>query len=196
MPYPTPPDKPDAGIAAAPPWRLALATAGLFAALAAPAFWTASPGLPFIVPTLLLGAVLIWLSVIDIGSYRLPDALTLPLLAAGLAFSYLFQWDDLRWRVAASALGFGLLYAVAWFYFKLRGRHGLGLGDAKLLAASGAWLGVEGVPATLLLASCSALCAALVSAFAGRPVAADTRMPFGPFLALGTWLTWLYGPLV
>ena len=150
----------------------------------------------FIGASVVLGTTLILLSAIDIRFFRLPNALTLPLLAAGLVFCAVFQWDDVRWRMAAAAFGFGILYGVAKLYFYLRGHRGLGLGDAKLLAASGAWLGIEGVPSTLLIASVSALCAALAAQLAGRPIARNTRIPFGPFLALGTWLTWFYGPMI
>lgn len=177
-------------------WRAGLALSVLFVLSALPSHSSVPLGPEFLLPSLVLGAALVWLSVIDLRSFRLPDWLTLPLLAVGLILSFFLKWDELYWRILAAALGFILLYAVARLYYLLRGRHGLGLGDAKLLAASGAWLGIEGIPATLLLASCTALCAALASTLAGRSITADTRMPFGPFLAVGTWLTWFYGPLI
>ena len=177
-----------------PAWLIA----GLYGALALPVVWAGPRTWAVILPTVFLGGTLVVLSVIDLATLRLPDALTLPLIATGLACAALFKWDgdswlDLRWRVAAAALGYGLLFTTAWLYHRLRGRHGLGLGDAKLLAASGAWLGLEGVAPTLLVASLTALAAALVGHIAGRSITADTRIPFGPFLAGGTWLIWLYG---
>jgi leader peptidase (prepilin peptidase) / N-methyltransferase len=140
------------------------------------------------------------LSVIDLATLRLPDALTLPLIAAGLLCAVVFEWDgsawvDVRWRLVAAALGFGLLFAVAWIYQRVRHRAGIGLGDAKLLAASGAWLGLEGLAPTLMVASLAGLSVALIGHFTGRPITAETRMPFGPFLAGATWLLWLYGPM-
>jgi leader peptidase (prepilin peptidase) / N-methyltransferase len=178
------------------PWLLAAA----YLLLAVPWLWSGPRTFAAVLPTVILGATLVALSIIDLATLRLPDALTLPLIAAGLICAAVFRWDgssalDLRGRIAAAALGYGLLYGVAWLYHRLRGRHGLGLGDAKLLAASGAWLGLEGVSPTLLVASLSALGAALVSYLAGRPLTAETRVPFGPFLAGATWLIWLYGPL-
>jgi leader peptidase (prepilin peptidase) / N-methyltransferase len=177
-------------------WLLAAA----YLALALPGLWSGPRTFGVVLPTVILGTVLVALSVVDLASMRLPDALTLPLIAAGLICAAAFKWDgssalDLRWRIAAAALGYGLLYGVAWLYRRLRGRHGLGLGDAKLLAASGAWLGLEGLAPTLLVASLTALGAALIGHLAGRPVTAETRVPFGPFLAGATWLNWLYGPL-
>ena len=177
-----------------PAWLLALA----YAALAVPVLWKGPQTATVILPTLVLGLALVALSLIDLATLRLPDALTLPLIAAGIGFAALFKWDgaswgDLRWRIAAAALGYGLLFGVAWFYHRWRGRHGLGLGDAKLLAAAGAWLGLEGLAPTLLVASLSGLAAALISHAAGRPITAVTRVPFGPFLAGAIWLIWLYG---
>ena len=196
MPQPTSPENALRSIFVTSDWRAGLALSVLYVLAALPSHTFVPLATEFLLPSLVLGAALIWLSVIDLRSFRLPDRLTLPLLAIGLIFSFLLKWDELYWRILAAALGFILLYAVAQLYYRLRGRHGLGLGDAKLLAASGAWLGIEGIPATLLLASCTALCAALASTLAGRTITTDTRMPFGPFLALGTWLTWFYGPLI
>ncbi len=177
-------------------WQLTLSFAFGYLAVATPSVMGGSHDPAFLASSLVLGTALVLLSVIDVRFFRLPNALTLPLLAVGLALSFVFQWDDLLWRLAAAAFGFVILYGVAQLYFHIRGRHGLGLGDAKLLAASGAWLGIEGVPTTLLLASVGALCAALVAQLAGRQIATDTRIPFGAFLAGGTWLTWFYGPMI
>jgi leader peptidase (prepilin peptidase)/N-methyltransferase len=76
-----------------------------------------------------------------------------------------------------------------WLYFKLRSYQGLGLGDVKLLAASGVWVGIAGVPVQLLVASLTALAAAGCLHIAGRTVTRQTRLPFGPFLALGLLVT-------
>ena len=174
-------------IAASLSWRVTCGFIIVYVGVAAPAVAGTPQEPAFVAASLLLGTILILLSVIDVRFYRLPDALTFSLLATGLALCFVFQWDDVR---------FGTLYGVGKLYHYIRGRDGLGLGDAKLLAAAGAWLGMEGVPTTLLIASLSGLGAALLGRLAGRPISADTRLPFGPFLALGTWLTWFYGPMI
>jgi leader peptidase (prepilin peptidase)/N-methyltransferase len=66
------------------------------------------------------------------------------------------------------------------------------MGDAKLLAAIGAWLGLSLLPAALLLAACTGLVAAAGAALTGKRMSAATAIPFGPFLALSGWLLWLY----
>lgn len=165
------------------------------AAMAAPALWHAD-GVPLSTwaISLALGLVLTALSVIDFESLRLPDVLTLPLAVAGLLVTWLLVLDDVVWRALAGLGAFLLLFALAQIFRRLRGVDALGLGDAKLFAAAGTWVGYAGLASVLLLASLSALAAAAVAALAGASIDRDTRIPFGPFLAVGLWLTWLYGP--
>jgi leader peptidase (prepilin peptidase)/N-methyltransferase len=78
---------------------------------------------------------------------------------------------------------------------RLRGREGLGQGDAKLLAAAGAWLGAVALPQVILVAALSALLVAAALRLSGRTMHAHSALPFGPFLALAIWALWLFGPL-
>lgn len=147
--------------------------------------------------TVVLGGSLVALSAIDLATMRLPDAITLPLAAIGLIFAFALGTEaQLFWHLAAAAGGYLTIWALARGYEAVRGRAGIGLGDAKLLAAAGAWLGLAGLPTTLVLACAGALLFVAVRAVAGRPVGAAEPLPFGPFLAIGIWFVWLYGPLV
>ncbi len=143
----------------------------------------------------LLGWWLLALGWIDLRCWLLPDALTLPLIIAGLAAAFLFNPDQLTDRAVGAALGYLTLTAIAALYRALRGREGLGGGDAKLLAASGAWLGAAALPQVILLAALSALAAAACLRLAGIRLGIHSALPFGPFLALATWVLWLLGPL-
>ena len=78
----------------------------------------------------------------------------------------------------------------------LRGRDGLGEGDAKLLAAAGAWVTWMGLPEVMLVAALTGLAVALAGRLAGQKMEAQTAIPFGPCLAFATWIAWLYGPLI
>jgi leader peptidase (prepilin peptidase)/N-methyltransferase len=142
--------------------------------------------------TCLFGWTLLALAWIDLRAMILPDMLTLPLLAFGLATTGINAPDSLADHLLATVLGYLSLAAVAWAYRRFRGRDGLGMGDAKLLAAIGAWLGLGLLPLVLLLAACVGLAAAGVAALAGKRMTAATAMPFGPFLALSGWLLFLY----
>jgi leader peptidase (prepilin peptidase)/N-methyltransferase len=141
-----------------------------------------------------LGWWLLALGWIDIRRWLLPDALTLPLVIAGLAAAAAFDPEQLTARALGAALGYLSLRLIALLYRALRGRDGLGHGDAKLLAASGAWVGAMALPQVVLGAAVSALFAAACLRLAGVRLGAGSALPFGPFLALATWLIWLLGP--
>ena len=136
-----------------------------------------------------LGWTLLSLAWIDAATLRLPDALTLPLILAGLAEALWLEPDALTGRAVGAALGYTLLWVLALTYRRIRGRDGLGLGDAKLLAAAGAWVGVAQLPYVLLGGALGGLAWALRRL---RPDPA-ARLPFGPFLAGAAWVVWLYG---
>jgi leader peptidase (prepilin peptidase)/N-methyltransferase len=140
-----------------------------------------------------LGWTLLTLGWIDVRAGILPDVLTLPLLAAGLAATWALAPDSLGDRAVAAAAGYLSLAAIAWTYRRFRGRDGLGMGDAKLLASIGAWLGLSDIPIALLLAACAGLVGVGGAVLLGKRVTASTSIPFGPYLALSAWLLWLYG---
>ncbi len=144
----------------------------------------------------LLGWWLLTLGWIDLRCWLLPDVLTLPLIAVGLLAGILFDADAVLDRAAGAALGYLALYAVAAAYRALRGREGMGMGDAKLLSAAGAWLGATALPQVVLLAAVAALAAAAALRLGGVRLHAQSALPFGPFLALAIWLVWLAGPLL
>ena len=63
------------------------------------------------------------------------------------------------------------------------------------MAAAGAWTGWMGLPSVLLWASVAGLSLVLARLVLKQPMSTEDRLPFGVFLALGIWMTWLYGPL-
>ena len=138
-----------------------------------------------------LGYTLLALGWIDATTFMLPDALTLPLLLAGLVDAWITVPASLADRAAAAILGYASLRLLAICYRRLRGREGLGQGDAKLLAAGGAWTGLHGLAPILLAASVLGLLLAGARKLTGRSVTLSTRLPFGAPLALAIWLAWL-----
>jgi leader peptidase (prepilin peptidase)/N-methyltransferase len=141
----------------------------------------------------LLGWMLLTLAWIDVRHLLLPDRLTLPLAAIGLAESWLLARDELIDRAVGVAAGYVCLWVVAYGYRRLRGRDGLGLGDAKLVAAGGAWVGASGLPSVIAGGAIAALLTVGVLSLRGVRFRSGHELPFGPFLALAIWLVWLFG---
>ena len=154
-------------------------------------------------PQGLAGAGLAWqlllLAVLGARHFLPPPIPTLPLIVTGLAASLIpgqgAEWTGPAWSLLGAALGFLSLALLGLAYRRLRGREGLGGGDAYLLAGGGAWCGAAALPTILLIAAGAGLASVLVLKAAGRPMRAQDPVPFGVFLALGIWLTWLHGPL-
>lgn len=149
-----------------------------------------------------LGWALLALAAIDARHLMLPDALTLPLVPAGLAVAWAVDPALLPGHLVGAAAGFGVIVGIGALYRRWRGREGIGLGDAKLFAGAGAWVSWQGLPSVLLIAAGAALLAELAlrarrgpAGGAAEAGAAGRELPFGPWIAAGLWLTWLYGPL-
>lgn len=158
--------------------------------------WLAVPPQAFLA-TCILGWLLLALSVADIRTCRLPDPLNLALVLTGLGVAVWLDGSRILDHIAGAVLGFASLVAIEIAYRRLRGREGIGRGDAKLLGGIGAWLGYQGLAACIFVAASSGIVFLLAAGLIrGRTIAADTALPFGPFLAFAGWLTWLYGPLV
>ncbi len=137
-------------------------------------------------PAWLLAGVLVWLSAIDIEHGLLPDVITLPLIVAGLVRALLGEGPGMLAAGLGALVGYLLVRALDAAWLSLRGRAGIGQGDAKLLAAAGAWCGVLALPLVLLVASTSALALVLVTALrTGVRTPGDEAIAFGPFLGLG-----------
>ncbi len=146
------------------------------------------PPLPAVLLTLALALVLARIAVIDAATLRIPDRLSLPLIAAGLVLAFAGPGGFGPAHLAGAIAGFVLFAVIGEGYFRLRGIDGLGLGDAKLFAAAGAWLGWRHLALVLLIAAVACLLAALLRPAARRGGA----LAFGPWLALGFLAVWVW----
>jgi leader peptidase (prepilin peptidase)/N-methyltransferase len=143
-----------------------------------------------------LGWTLLTLAAIDAREFVLPDSLVLPLIPAGLLVAWAMDAGLVGGHALGALAGFAAFAAIAAVYRRARGREGLGLGDAKLLAAAGAWLGWQALPSVVVIAAASGLALALATALGGGKLAWTSRIAFGPHLALAFWLVWLLGPVL
>lgn len=147
--------------------------------------------------TISFGWLLLVLALIDLRCYLLPDGLNLAVFLLGGLMVAIFRQDVWAWHLAGAAAGFGLLWLVEVSYLRLRGLHGLGRGDAKLLGGIGLWVGLAGIPPVLLIASLGGILAALVSVRLQRQsVTGQTMIAFGPWIALGGYIVWLFPQLL
>jgi leader peptidase (prepilin peptidase)/N-methyltransferase len=162
---------------------------GILSVLAA---WQFGPTAKLVGALLLIWA-LIALSFIDLDTQLLPDSITLPLLWVGLLFNQWKVFVPLSVAVGGAICGYLLLWSVFWLFKLVTGKEGMGYGDFKLLAALGAWLGWQMLPAIVLLSS-------LVGAVVGillivlRQHGREVPIPFGPYLAGAGLIALFVGP--
>lgn len=136
--------------------------------------------------------LLISMSVIDIDHQILPDTMTLSLLWLGLLVNSQGLFTDLESAVYGAAAGYMALWSVFWIFKLVTGKEGMGYGDFKLLAALGAWLGVQSLPLIILLSSV----VGAVVGIAGIIILGRDKnlpIPFGPYLAAAGWIAALWG---
>jgi leader peptidase (prepilin peptidase)/N-methyltransferase len=123
------------------------------------------------------------LTFIDFDTQLLPDDITLPLLWLGLVANYFGAYVDLGSAVLGAIAGYLVLWSVYWAFKLIAKKEGMGYGDFKLLAAIGAWTGWQVLPFVILVAAgLGAVIGSLFLWLSKR--GADTRIPFGPYLAL------------
>ncbi|UTW56532.1 A24 family peptidase [Kordiimonas sp. SCSIO 12610] len=124
-------------------------------------------------------------------SFRLPNHATLPLMAAGLLWNVLFiRGDAATDAIIGAAAGYLFIWSIREVYIRTRNIEAIGLGDAKFLAAAGAWLGWQTLPFILLTASVSALIIVTFQSLTNRKIDSKTAIPFGPYLCIGFWTLW------
>jgi leader peptidase (prepilin peptidase)/N-methyltransferase len=151
---------------------------------------------------MLLTAILVVLTAIDLDHQLLPDSLTLPLMWIGLLFNIDNTFVSLESAVLGAVSGYLCLWAVFWLFKIATGKEGMGHGDFKLLAALGAWFGLAALPTIVLLSSVVGAVLGVALIVTGKQDR-ETPMPFGPFLAgaglihlfyPNVLLTWVTGP--
>ncbi|MBB3345446.1 A24 family peptidase [Luteimonas sp. RC10] len=141
---------------------------------------------------LVLTGFLIALSGIDARTQLLPDSLTLPLMWLGLIASLDNLYMPAKPALLGAVVGYASLWSVWWLFKQATGKEGMGHGDFKLLAALGAWCGLAGLlPIILLSAVTGAIVGSIILAVRGRDRA--TPIPFGPYLAVAGWVTFMWG---
>ncbi|MGH9485980.1 MAG: prepilin peptidase [Terriglobales bacterium] len=178
-------------------------------AAAAAFYWSwrrSGGGIEFVREAFFLGC-LITLAVTDWRTRQLPDEITLGGWVTGLVLA-VWSGPGLETALAGSVVGAGGLALVGWIYYRLRGRMGLGWGDVKMLGLLGAFLGLGGMLAALLVGCVSGAIVGVAQSgrvlalqrqrgrswARARATAALWPLPFGVFLALGGAVALAWGP--
>jgi leader peptidase (prepilin peptidase)/N-methyltransferase len=155
------------------------------------AWWYYGPG-PLLAARLVFGCLLIVLFAIDLEHHLLPNVITLPGIAAGVVFSFFVEPGWVASIVGVLAGG-GTLYLIAVAYYWIRHEEGLGMGDPKMLAMIGAFLGWKLTLVTLMLASLTGSVVGVGMMVSGRGTM-KYALPFGCFLAAGAAIAAGAGP--
>ena len=153
--------------------------------------WHYGPGFRLAAAALFVW-LLVALAVIDMEQSILPDRLTLFLVWSGLAVNLQGLFAPLQSAVIGAMAGYLGFRLILETYRFLAGRDGLGLGDCKLAAALGAWVGWELLPFTVLVAVSGQFLVTGIFSLAGKG-GLRSAIPFGPSLALGGWAALLWG---
>ena len=146
---------------------------------------------PLLAVRLLFACAMIVLFVIDLHHRILPNVITIPGIVVGLICSAMLPPGWLAALIGAIAGG-GALFLIAEAYYRVRGVEGLGMGDVKMLAMIGAFLGWQLTLVTLMLASLSGSIIGVALMASGRR-GMQAALPFGTFLAVGALIAAVYG---
>jgi leader peptidase (prepilin peptidase) / N-methyltransferase len=146
------------------------------------AWWYYGPS-ALLVSRLILGCALIVLFAIDLEHHLLPNAITIPGIVVGFALSFITEPGWIA-SLIGIAVGGGVLFAIAEAYYRVRHEEGLGMGDVKMLAMVGAFLGWKLTLLTLMMASFSGTIIGVIL-IATKRGGMKYALPFGTFLALG-----------
>jgi leader peptidase (prepilin peptidase)/N-methyltransferase len=140
---------------------------------------------------------LVYLAYHDARTFRLPNYITLPLLVLGLILNSIDSAQLVRFSdaLAGAILGYLFFWSLNFLYRLIKKQDAIGMGDAKLLAALGAWLGLSALPEIIFIAALSGSIGGLIWL---RLQSQDHRapFPFGPFLAFAGIIEMLWPHLL
>jgi leader peptidase (prepilin peptidase) / N-methyltransferase len=145
---------------------------------------------------LIFVSVMILAATIDARLFIIPNKITYPMMFLAPLAAIVHPEYSVNQALIGALLGGGGLFLVAWVYYLLRKRRGLGLGDVKLMAVIGGWLGAWAVLPTLALGSILGSVVGITAMLWQRKFSLTLQMPFGPFLALGAFAVMYFGDKV
>lgn len=142
------------------------------------------------ISALLLTWMLVGLTGIDFDTQLLPDRFTLPLAGLGLFVNAFGLFVSPVQAIMGYVIGFLCLWVVYKLFLIITGKHGMGHGDFKLLAALGAWLGPMMLPLIILF---SAFIGSIVGLILMKRAGESKPFAFGPYIAIAGVVALLFG---
>lgn len=145
---------------------------------------------------LVLGSLCVWITIVDIQRFEVPDLASLLLVVSGIAVHMIQTPWMLSEALIAGVFWGGLFFCVSLVYRHVRGFDGLGFGDVKLMVGIGIWLGFAQTLFVVLASAISGILTILVFArHQGHPLnqSGTDGVAFAPYLCLCAWCLWLYG---
>lgn len=139
----------------------------------------------------LLAVLVVAIAVVDLRQLIIPDSLNLTLAAAGLGFQFWIEPALPLDALLFAALVFVVFLGLQQWFVRVRGVQGLGLGDVKMASASAFWISPWNAALYLLVTCVTALLFVFFASLRGAKLEMKMKVPFGPFLGLGLFVTWL-----
>ena len=138
---------------------------------------------------LILSISFIIIFFIDLKHFIIPNELTFSLMVIGFLKSFDPNLNQTIFPNYINSLigglfGYSIIWLIIFFYKKVRNKEGMGLGDAKLLAAVGFWFGWVCIPFTIFFSSVIAL-VAVTPSLIKKKKNMTTQIPFGPYIIIG-----------
>lgn len=144
----------------------------------------------------LAGLVLTWflisIALIDFDTLVIPDQFSLTLMWIGIFISLWSIFIEPSAAIKGALLGYLLLWSIFHVFKLVTGKDGMGYGDFKLLAAGGAWFGMQSVAVIVVMSAFSGAVIGSLYLFMTKN-SKNKPIPFGPYLAAGIWINMLYG---
>ncbi|MEM9634946.1 MAG: A24 family peptidase [Pseudomonadota bacterium] len=140
--------------------------------------------------SVILFVALFYASCVDIARMEIPDLVSIGLFPTGAVWLLTYSPDKIVPNLLGAIFSLLLFYLFSRAFFVLRNKEGLGFGDVKLIASSTVWVGLQNLPIMILIAATSGLIASFYNFGKKTSTQSETRIPFGPHLAIAIWIVW------
>ncbi len=126
---------------------------------------------------------------IDLKHFIIPNELTFPLMVIGFIKSFDPNLNQMIFPNYINSLigglfGYSIIWLIIFLYKKIRNKEGMGLGDAKLMAAVGFWFGWASIPFVIFISSVVAL-VIVIPSLVNKTKSMKAQIPFGPYIIIG-----------